>query len=210
MPELTVKALSEFATKTVHDQTRILAEQKRPAAGAAGFKTHYYQPTRLAVRAFFGKQTNQAALTLAENKLKTGSYPDHKRDNNLRAITQFRTLITKNQLSLISQKPSTYEISVHDVDVRLHPDLQAKQGSSTKYILINYNQTAVEDEFARRTIELMYWLLSKQGQALSIQDCEFWDLQTCKIHTNSKSPRQTTIKNAEKNLQYINQLWPII
>ncbi len=210
MPELTVKALAEFAEKPIADQMRILAEQKRPLAGAAQFKTHYYNPTRLAIRAFYARNNSPNILQLASSRVQTGGGPDHKRDHNLRAIRDFGSHEALTSRVLRPVKPTTYVIKQNNVDIRLHPDLEAYDGTSRKFILINYSLTAVEPDLVRRTLELMYWLLDSYGLQLRPVDCEIIDLKSGLLYTNNRSPRSTIIRNADQNLLVINQLWPII
>jgi hypothetical protein len=210
MPGLTIKALAEFAERPIADQMRILAEQKRPAAGAAQFKSHYYQPTRNAIRLHHHRGNNPAVIQNAIQRVQSGPGPDHKRTHNIRAMQAFRGNQTISGRVLITAAPQTYSITAHGVDVRLHPDLEAVDGGSTKYILFNYTMAPIEAELARRTLELMYWLLDDAGASLSPIDCEMICLESGTIYTNNRAPRATVIRNAQNNLRAINQLWPII
>lgn len=210
MPQLTVKALAEFAQKPIADQMRILAEQKRPSAGAAQFKTHYYNPTRMAVRAFYGRGNNPIVMQSAIARVQAGAGPDHKRDHNVRAIGDFLKHGNLTARILKPVAPQTFAIARNGVDVRLHPDVDAYDGSTRKYILVNYTLVPVDPDLARRTLELMYWLLDELGIRLAITDCELIDLQTGNVFVNSKKLRSTVIKNALQNLRIVNQLWPII
>ncbi|MBS0204432.1 MAG: hypothetical protein JSS49_16130 [Planctomycetes bacterium] len=210
MPELTVKALAEFATKPIADQMRILAEQKRPAAGAAQFMTHYYNPTRLALRRYFRTGRNLNTFQTAIVDVTNGGGPDHKRDHNVRAIQSILAhpgLVTRN---CTARPPQTYTATHGGVDLRLHPDLETLEGATVRYSAVNYTLQPVDPELARRTLELMYWLLDLRGIALNPGDCELIDLQAAVTHINNKVPRVRTIKNAQQNLLAINQLWPII
>lgn len=210
MPELTVKALAEFATKPIADQMRILAEQKRPSAGAAQFKVHYYNPTRVALRRFFRQPNSQAVLHSAIAGVRTGGGPDHKRDHNVRALQSILAYPDLIDRQLGPRLAQTYRISSNGVDLRLHPDLEVQDGTSVKYALVNYTVEPFDADSARRTLELMFWLLDSRGVTLSPGDCEIIDLQARLIHVNNRAPRIRTISNAQTNLLAINQLWPII
>jgi hypothetical protein len=210
MPGITVKALAEFAERPIADQMRILAEQKRPAAGAAQFKTHYYQPARSAIRQHHGRGNSPAVIPAAILRVQGGAGPDHRRIHNIRAMQAFARNPSVAGRVLITAAPQTYSVSVHGVDVRLHPDLEGVDGASTKYVLFNYSIDPIDDGLARRTLELMYWLLDGAGATVSPGDCEVICLASDTIHTNNRAPRITILRNAQENLRAINQLWPII
>lgn len=210
MPELTIKALAEFALKPVSDQMRILAEQKRPAAGAAPFKMHYYQATRMAIRQFYKSGNNRTVLQNAIKKIRAGGGQDHKKNHNERAVRSFSGETEYTDRALQVARAHTAKTSHAGVDLRFHPDILATEGTKTKFILVNYTQAPIDEELARITLELMYWMLRKSGEKLAIRDCEIFDLASKKTIVESRKPRKGTLKNAENNLRVIAHLWPII
>ncbi|PQO42041.1 hypothetical protein [Blastopirellula marina] len=210
MPELTIKALAEFSTKPIADQMRILAEQKRPSAGAAQFKAPYYMPTRNAVRRYYRLSNNPAILNDAITRLNAKNIVEHKRENNVRAINDFRSHPSFAKRTFAGNTVETHRLVHEDIELRLHPDIDAIEGNDHKYILINYTIAPSDPEIVRRTLELMFWLLSESDITLSPKDCEYFDLRTGNVITNKRAPRTTVLRNVRQNLQVINQLWPII
>ena len=108
------------------------------------------------------------------------------------------------------REKKTYKITKNGVEVRLHPDLEASTGKSKKFCLVNYTTASIDEGLARRTIELMFWLLNEAGISVAIADCEIIDLVSGSIISEKRNCRARTTKSAMINLRAIEQLWPII
>lgn len=210
MPRLTVKALAEFADKGITDQMRILAEQKRPQAGAAPFKTAYYQAARTAITHHYRQHNDPKVVHLAVDRLWHSTAVEHKRLHNIRVLQAFSQSpeISSRHLQPLSIR--SYTVACHGVDMRLTPDLLAKENGTIKYILFNFTNDRLDETCTRRTLELMRWHLGRAGHSLAASDCEIIDLTTGAIHVNDRPIRKSTIKNAEQNLQAIAHMWTII
>jgi hypothetical protein len=210
MPEINIRALAEFLSKPINDQMRILAEQKRPHAGAATFKVHYYQSSRAAIGQYFrhGNDTNRVNLAIA--RVQASAMAEHKKEHNKRALKAFIALTSFNGRLLTPQRSSTVCITRHTTNVRLFADLTATENNRVKYFLFNFAMYALDQELARQTLELMNWLLMSSGISVRPTDCEIIDLAGNCVYTNSKKTRSTVTKRADQNLKIIKQLWPII
>lgn len=209
MPELTVRSLAEFIGKPIADQMRILAAQKRPQAEPATYRVNYYQKSRQTIRRFFANGNDHAVIHAAISDLHGCSRQPHYIDNNVRAIETF----VDHQVAARALSPqafSTQRATVHGVDIKVTPDLFAVEGNSPKYIFFNFTVAAMDDDEARRTLELANWAMQLCGFQTRPGDFEFLDLQTGIVHLNPRQPRQRTVNAAIQNAQVINQLWPII
>lgn len=210
MPELTSRALAEFSMKPIADQMRLLAEQKRPNAGAAQYKVHYYQSTRIAIAKYFSGNNSPNIISQAIARLRASQMPDHKKEHNERAMLAFLNTAGISGRTFTPVKPVNVSANRYGTDIRLFPDLAALENGSEKIVLFNFTIAPTDPELARRTLELSYWLHTRAGSSLIPTSFEYVDLQANVVHINNRQPRATIIRNAEANLRAITQLWPII
>jgi hypothetical protein len=210
MPDINVRALAEFLSKPINDQMRILAEQKRPDAGAAAFKVHYYQSARAAIGQYFSHGNDANRINHAIAKVQASAMADHKKNHNERVLRAFLKCASFSGRVLIPQKSTSIAITRHATNVRLFADLTATENSRLKYFLFNFTTSPIDAELARQTLELMNWLLTLAGNTVQPSDVELIDLASGTVFTNPKKIRATVARQADQNLKIINQLWPII
>ena len=210
MPQITTKALAEFLSRPITDQMRILAEQKRPSGGAAAHKVHYYQSARAAVARYFrhGNDVNRIQLAIA--RVQASNMAQHKITHNIRAMNDFLQMTAFTGRILVPFGSATVQHTLQNCDIRLFPDLSAAENNRNKFFLINFSQFPVDPDYARRALELSYWLHNSAGLGSRYGDFEFIDVTGQTIYRNNRRPRATVVRNATQNITVINQLWPIV
>lgn len=209
MPGLTVKALAEFIEKPIADQMRILATQKHPRAEPAIYRITYYHRSRLAIRRYFQKDNDPGVIRTAIDQIQRSGRPLHYIENNTRVLETFLSHpFAERQLA--PQDFATQRLTIHDVDIKLTPELVATEGESRKFVFFNMTIAPADPDLARRTLELAWWILRETGHEVEPGDLEFLDLQTATLHVTRAQPRKRTLKRAIQNAQIIAQLWPII
>lgn len=208
-PSLTSRALAEFAHKTFADQMRILAEQKHPRGGAALFKLHYYQSARAAIYQYFKHGNDPSKLDSARKRLAAKKMAQHKKDHNGRAIEQFRKMKSLNGRKLVPWKSSVVRHECHSVEIRFFADLSAAEAGQAKGFIFNFTARPVEEDLARRILEVTHWMCDCTKPCYRAADLEFVDLPAGVV-IRGRKPRKTTLDLAQKNLHIISHLWPAI
>ncbi len=98
---------------------------------------------------------------------------------------------------------------MHDLELRLSPDLWAYEGTEERIIFFNANVLPQDPALAKKTLEIAHWVLEQNGLDLKPEQVEFIDLTTGVLH-KIKRRRQKTIKDLGENAKLITSLWPTI
>jgi hypothetical protein len=206
--KITSRALAEFIGMPITHQMRILAGQKRSSAIPALFQILYYQPARLAIRAYFASGNDPHVLTAATRNLQASSAPRHKVTNNERALDAFTSLqLAARKLRVHSASTITH-VS-HGVTIKTTADLAAVDSGVLGFHFMNFTGQEADADEARRVLEIAQWVHSQGGLTTSSKQYEFHDLAGAWTITG-RAPRQSTIKNAKMNTRVISGLWSMV
>lgn len=190
-----------------HAQARILTEQKHPKEGASAFRTPFYQQSLAGIRAFYREGNDFSTVDAALLKA-TGIEKEARREHNLRVLTSFK----KSQLAqraLAFGKSEKIVSQISNIELKLSPDLQLKDGNNSKIIFLNLRAMPLDAELAKVTLEIARWILEKDNIYYPANSIEYVDLYNDKTY-EIKKIRNSTIKAMNENFKIIETLWPTL
>lgn len=201
-PRLSARNAAKFLTMNMLEQKRLLLDQKYPTQKP---KIIYYAPPVAGIRDFleFGPETLINTRAQIQG-IKVAS----RRMHCLRALEQF----VQSDHAKRGLKPVTmhrYSAHLHDLELRLSPDLWAFEGDEERVIYFNANVTPQDAEQARKTVEIAHWLLEQNNLNIKPEQIEFIDLSTGVLHKFKKT-RAKTMKDLSENAKVIGDLWPTL
>lgn len=201
-PRLSARNAAKFLNLSALEQMRLLHQQKYPQQKP---KIIYYAPPIAGIRGFL--KDGPAALIDARAQIQRIKVPS-RRMHCTRVLEQF----IKSDHAARGLKPTTihtYAASLHDLELRLSPDLWALEGDEERVIYFNANVSPQDPELARTTLEIAHWVLERNELDLKPEQIEFIDLSTGVLH-KIKKRRAKTIKDLEENAKLIGDMWPTI
>jgi len=206
-PRLTVKALAEMLRMPAYEQSRVLYDQKYPKQQPQSFRTPYYQRALSGIRDYYRTGNDARILSSAQNDLQNiGNVT--RRANNVRVVENFiKSSQPKRTLNPVQNK--RYSATIGAVDVRLSPDLQAREKDELKIIYFNCRAAAITEEIATLTIEIAHWVLARNELQIPVDHVEVIDLATGKVHRRKKS-RPSTVRAIKNNAKIIEALWSAV
>ena len=98
---------------------------------------------------------------------------------------------------------------VRSLELRLSPDLVAKEEGVDKFIYFNFSAKEADPNSARMTLEFAHWLLSENGVDVDPTQLEYIDLFTNVLYKGRKT-RKTSMRELDENARLIETLWPTI
>ena len=131
-----------------------------------------------------------------------------RRMHSMRVIEQF----VQSDYAQRGLKPTPsrrYYAHMGELELRLSPDLFALEGDEERIIYFNANASQQDPETAKMTLEVAHWVLEQNGADVKLEQVEFIDLFTGRLH-KIKKRREKTIKLLEENAKVIESLWPTI
>jgi hypothetical protein len=204
MPRLTVKSMGEMLRLPMQDQVRILREQKYPKRSPSKFKTPYYGPAATSIRKFYSAECDERVLDEASKDILRIAL-ESRRDHNLRIVRQFRDG-SQRARPLRLEPNSRVSLVVDDVELRLSPDIRAREKTQPKVVYYNYRAQKLNDLIARNTLEIASWVLDSNGIRFPVEALEYVDLHTGTVHRiGRRNPH--TIRQVKRNIEIIGKLW---
>lgn len=208
MPNLTVRSFAEMISLPAYQQSRILLEQKYPKKEPQVFKIPYYSESLSAIRKFYSNNNDKAVLSNAINHFQKSIKLDTKRNNNIRVISSFsKNSVSKRKLQI--QPNRRYKMELGKVIIKLSFDLTVLEGKIKKFILVNFRNAPLDNEFARLSLELSQHIMKTNGVIIELKNLEFIDLFSDKKFCFAKS-RKTTVTKLNQNVSIIEALWNTI
>lgn len=205
-PSLSVRAFAEMIDKPAYEQLDILEGQKYPNRAPASFRVPYYRRALATIRDFYRTGRNALTLTQAIENIEQSSMTPSMQRNNIRVLNAFQRS-TQPRRQLTVQSFGTLRADFHGVILKYTPDLVALDSQKNAHILYNCRQVAIEPDVAKRTLELIQWILSTNNVNLTNIGLEYVDLVFRKrIHTIQRI-RSQTLGRAQRSARVIVQLW---
>lgn len=202
-PRMSVRAMAIFLQLPALQQMQILHDQKYPKGVPQVYKKPYYQPAATGIRALM--ESHKAGGATARAQIQAVSQPS-RRMHNLRVLELFLASEHANRrLSVASLRK--YYAQIGELELRLSPDVYAKEDDEDRYIYFNFKAEEFNPEAARRTVEIAHWALEVNGVDVKPEQIEFVDLFTGVLH-KVKKRRKKTITLLEENAKLIGRLWP--
>jgi hypothetical protein len=201
-PRLSARNAAKFLSLNALEQKRLLEAQKYPLQTP---KIIYYAPPIAGIRGFL--ESGPSALAGAYAQIQSIRVAS-RRMHCLRVLKQF----VDSDHAKRGLKPVTshrYSAHLHDLELRLSPDLWAMEGDEERVIYFNANLTPQDAEQARKTLEIAHWLLEQNHLSIKPEQIEFIDLGTGALH-KFKKPRAKTMKDLAENAKLIGDLWPML
>ena len=209
MPSLTVRSFAEMLTLPMYKQLSTLESQKYPKRASAFFRVQYYRPAIQAIRDFYNAGSSNNVLVQAISDIRSSTMPESRKDNNIRVIRHFRSSRQRRR-SLAIQHPRTLRVSFHGIILRYTPDVLAINGQKQTHILYNFQQTEIDPDDARTTLEMVHTILFTSGARMSNVTLEYVDLNRRNLVHTIRSVRVLTVRRAQQNARAIGHLWATI
>lgn len=212
-PSLTVRAFAELIELPVYEHERILRQQKRPGVPPASYRIPYYRSALAAIRDFYRAGGDASVLDQAVADLQAesvGAKPEKvtRLQNNIRVLQSFAR--SRQRLRKFTVMPlGRWQASIAGVDLRMTPDLSATEGQLRKYVLYNCRDVQIEPNYARTTLELSHWVLSKAGVSVPLRALEYVDLVNRKVYVTDRA-RSRALPRAQATAHSIAQIWASI
>ena len=207
MPSLTVKAVAEMLRLPALAQARILNDQKYPKQEPQSFRTPYYQPALTGIRKYFRSGNDAAQLNTALGAIQSISI-ESRRLNNARVLETFGASDFSKR-GLVLQPTANVRARIGDVELRLSPELVAREGNDDRVVFLNCRAAKLDPETAIVTVEIAHWVLEQYGIKMGIAGIEYVDLFTGTVH-RTKKRRPATTKTMLQNAKIITALWPTL
>lgn len=204
-PRLSARNAAKFLHLPAIEQMRWLHDQKYPRQTPQVFKQPYYAPPIAGIRGFL--ELGPAALIDARAQIQRIRVAS-RRMHCTRVLEQF----VQSEHAARGLKPITLKritAFMHDVELRLSPDLWALEGEEERVIYFNANVEPQDAELAKKTLEIAHWLLEQHDSGIKPEQIELIDLSTGVLHKVRKC-RARTIRDLEENAKLIGSLWPTI
>lgn len=213
-PSLTVKALAKLMQMPAFQQAPELRDQKYPRGGHGKHRVPYYQPSDLAVIAYL-RNGDVRELELATEKL--NSELDAGADG---LADQVRTRLKHNLrvLELLAGFPRLREATtgsagvsqklvVGGIEIRSTPRLHVSFGTVSKRVFLHAKNEALDEDEARRTLELASWVESDgAGTPIGVDAFEYWMLSEGEV-LSWPTTRKRTVPRALQTLPILAAAW---
>jgi len=204
-PRLSVRGAAAFIRLPAVEQMRLLHDQKYPKQAPQVFKQPYYAPPIKGIKEFLERGLPGLIDARAYvQRIKTPS----RRMHCMRVLESF----VRSEHAERGLKPVAIQrlyAHMHGLELRLSPDLVAKEGNQDRYIFFNASAKQFDPKTARLTTEFAYWLLHENGIKVRPAQVEFIDLFTGVLHVG-RGLRKSTLRDLEENARLIESLWPTI
>lgn len=192
----------------LYEQLRILAEQKYPQQIPAVFRVPFYGPALRAIREYYRSGNDAGVIDGAAQELENSGYVRQKIDHNVAVLEQFRQG-KQAERELTPVGGSKFVTVLSGLDVRFTPDLMAKAGDKTRFILYNFRAAEPPKEIIRTILELAHVVLGGNDVECEPGDLEFVSVRADRSHRIS-AVRSRTVARARQNAKAILQLWPTV
>jgi hypothetical protein len=201
-PRLSVRGAAMFIRLPALQQMRLLHDQKYPKQEPQVFKQPYYAPPIKGIKDFLERGGPGLIDARAQlQRIRTAS----RRMHCTRVLESFvQSDHAIRGLKPISS-PRLYAY-VHGLELRLSPDIVAKEGEEDRYIFFNASAKQFDPETARLTLEFAYWLLQENNVDVRPKQVEFIDLFG-RAHYSGRNPRKTTLRDLDENARLIESMW---
>jgi len=208
MALLTARAFAEMLNLPAYEQERILYEQKYPNQQPQSFKIPYYQPALKGIRSYYKSGNDRVELAAARAEARSLSLA-FRAQHNLRVINSFaRSSEARRQLLIESQSTVVIQAAA-DVEIKLRFDIAALEANNPKRLLYNFRSVAIDEEIAKTSLEVAFWVLDKNGTPIPLRALEYVDLESGDTYRITRTRARTT-KLIAANARIISTLWPVI
>ncbi|MFA6958361.1 MAG: hypothetical protein WC538_21045 [Thermoanaerobaculia bacterium] len=215
-PRVTVKSLAEIMMLPAFDQERALRDQKYPRSDKGKNRVPYYQPANQALKSYvecLDVRVIELAIDEQEAKriaaVEGDDDPPAQRvtriEHNLRVLAALSTFPRLREVTG-GRRGLTRETLVAGVSVRSTPELHVIIDGEMRHVFVECAEEVNEDE-ARRTLELAHWLEREVGDAdASIKNFEYWLLAEGRA-LSVRSSRKSTVDRALRTLPILASAW---
>jgi hypothetical protein len=201
-PRLTVRSAAEMIGQSKDHMAQLLYDQKYPELGDRKFRTPYYRPAIAGIQGFY--RNGKPALTHTRAEVQGLRQPS-RRDHINRVLDSFeQSPVAARNLRPIPNR--RYYAQVGEVELRLSPDVQAKEGDETKIIYFNCRNEQYSPETAKRLVEIAYWVLRQNGVDIRPDQIEFVDLFTRTVYTVDEV-RAKTLETLSAEALEVTKIW---
>lgn len=207
---LTVRAFGILLESPLHEYERILLDQKYPKREPTSYRVHYYSSALSAIRHYFQANRQLSVIQQAIVDIQaSGMKPAHKVDHNIRTLRSFTRYAGHRNRNLTVQPTVRTNASMQGVILRFSPDLSTIEGGDDSFIVYNFRDAPMPDQFARAILELGHWVLQKSGIQVPAKHLTYVDLFVRKTH-RFQLVRKKTIQRAQKCARVVAQMWPTL
>lgn len=204
-PRLSVRGAAKFVRLPAVEQMRLLHDQKYPQQVPQVFKQPYYAPPIQGIREFL--ERGLPGLVEARAQMQRIGVAS-RRMHCMRVLESF----AQSEHAARALKPiSTQRLYAHmrGLELRLSPDLVAREGNEDRYIYFNASARQFDPETAKLTLEFALWVLRENQIEVRPRQVEFIDLFSNVLYSG-RAPRKTTLRDLDENARLIESLWPTI
>lgn len=204
-PRLSVRAAATFLRLRAVEQMKMLHDQKYPRQTPQVFMQPYYAPPLKGIKSYLVEGASSLVDARAEfQRMKQSS----RRLHCNRVLESFVQSEHSTRRLVPAAVPRMYAY-VRSLELRLSPDLVAKEEGVDKFIYFNFSAKEADPNSARMTLEFAHWLLSENGVDVDPTQLEYIDLFTNVLYKGRKT-RKTSMRELDENARLIETLWPTI
>lgn len=204
-PRLSVRAAANFMHLRIGEQMKMLHDQKYPRQAPQVFMQPYYGPPLRGIKNYLVEGSGALVHARADFQRLTQS---SRRLHCNRVLESFVKSEHAGRALKPIACPRMYAY-IRGLELRLSPDLVAKEGGVDKFIYFNFSAKEADPASARLTLEFAYWLLSENGIEVDPGQLEYIDLFTNVLYRGRK-PRKISLRELEDNAKLIEALWPTL
>jgi hypothetical protein len=207
MPSLTVRSFAEMIHLPMYAQYRILHEQKYPNDEPSAFKIPFYKPSIEIIKQYYQNNNDKSIIT---NWLQYSApllRPESKRINNIRVATTFlKSQQSRRHFEIQKRRDTIIAYPKQDVALKLYFDIEAVENNNRIYQFYNVRNTPIDENIAKDTLFLAYWIMEQNDYSCSIQQLEFIDFVGDNIYKVSRKSKKAII-NMYNNATIIEAIW---
>ena len=138
------------------EQARILKEQKHPKQRAAPFRRPYYMPALATIRDFYRSGGSPNVLVERTRTLRASRVQRHRKDHNLRVITQFSSSDQAGRSLAPVSGPLSISRKIGEMALRLRFDLVGEEQGEQRYIFYHFSRDELDEGVARNALEIAH------------------------------------------------------
>lgn len=216
-PSLTVKALAKLMAAPASALGGEVRDHKYPRGGNGAHRVPYYQPATQATVRFLQSDGDVVALgetvaLLGDRLAAIRQAPEASKQSEAKVEHNLRTLgdlpnFRRVRDALGARRGRSVTLEVDGFKIRSTPELTVQFRNGWKHVFLYQKETPLDEDEARRILELALWVESKGGgTATKMSEFEFWDLGAGLVHKWPRT-RKRTVTKALKTLPTLRREW---
>jgi len=185
-PYLSLSGAVKYITaSSAVQRERILSEFKHPEPDGKAMRA-YYSPARDAIRRYHNSGNDLSVLKKdldALERLELGASTEQaasKLANNVRALKGYSRHFGNKSFRPI--KLDTPTVSCEGVELSLHPDMDATEGSHKRLIKYDFSKEAMSRDELNATLYLLYFLAKQMELDIAPSDCMVLSVSDGVVH----------------------------